>query len=264
VYGFELEGSDVSARFDVEVDGDHIKYEVGNVYYDSDGWTEELTGNAVWTTTFAPGEKKTVTVLYYCNYGTQGAPSGCGEFYYVLYTGAPWKGPIGEGRITVKPGDDFDWTMPILPRTMDMPPLSVYDDRLEWTFEDFEPAAPDYQEGVKIGIWNGSAIEIVVPRGKEVLPDNMKAGYEGPTGTIGDEAVNLYEEPQVIGIIRQGLEKIPENSLVTLLERRGKWYYVKYDETDGFSEGIKGWLRWHEYDDKTNEERYNIVEITVY
>ena len=264
IYGFELEGSDVTALFALSVNGKEADYEIKHVYYDSDGYTEELTGSAVWTTQFGPGKKKTVTVLYHCDYGTQGAPSGTGEFYYVLYTGAPWKGPIGEGRITIKPGPNFDWAQPILPRTMDMPPLTVYEDRLEWVFSDFEPSAPEFKEGVKYGIWNGSAIEIIVPRGKESLPEDMRASYVGPIGTTGNFTVSLLDAHPYGAVKPHFIAEIPPNTFLTLLERLGEWYYVNYDEPGDLDDGIKGWIRWVKNEEETNEQVFNIVEMKVY
>lgn len=258
-FGLGLEGKDVTARFGLEIDGEAVSYEVTGIYYDTDGSTEELTGNAVWTAGFAPGERKTVTVSYYCDYGTEGMVFGCREFYYVLYTGAPWKGPIGEGRITIKPGDDFDWAQPILPRTMDMPPLSVYDDRLEWTFKDFEPSAPDTEKGVKYGIWNGSAIEIVVPR-SGVVADDTKI-----VGVARGKRVYIYENhPDDIGDRknRQIGEISPINEF-TIFERRGSWYRVYYGKAMG-GDGLSGWIRWVKNEEETNEQVFNVVKIKSY
>ncbi|MCP4230401.1 MAG: hypothetical protein GY771_09690 [bacterium] len=254
IFGLGLEGSDVTARFGIEIDGESVPYDVTGIYYENDGSTEELTGSAVWTTNFAPGEKKMVECIYYCNYGTQGMVFGCREFYYVLYTGAPWKGPIGEGRITIRPGDDFDWAQPILPRTMDMPPLSVYEDRLEWTFTDFEPSAPNIEKGVKHGIWNGSAIEIVVPRGA-VSDDRVV------NGVARKKRVYIYRDhPDDIEDNKNSqIGEISPNGEITLLERRGSWYRIFYPIT-----GENGWIRWVKNEEETNEQVFNIVEMKVY
>jgi hypothetical protein len=194
-------------------------------------------------------------VLYHCDYGTQGAPFGCREFYYVLYTGAPWKDPIGEGRITVKPGPDFDWKQPILPRMMDMPPLAVYDDRLEWTFTDFEPSAPDTEKGVKYGIWRGSAIEIVVPRGGAASNDIEVIGV------VRKERVYIYENhPDDIGDSKnRQIGEVSPNGEITLLERRGSWYRIFYPVT-----GESGWIRWVKNEEGTNEQVFNVIEIKSY
>ncbi len=260
-YGEELTGDDVTARFGLRVGGSDAPYEVTDIFYDTDGDVSELTGNAVWTVDFAAGEAKTVECGYYCDYGTQSAPAGCREFFYVVYTGGDWKGPIGEGRITVQPCPHFDWERPILFRAVEMPPIQVYDDRLEWAFGDFEPTEPEYESYMSLG--DGSGIEIIVPW-PDALPEDEKAGYEGPTATIGDEDVLLYKElpgregdPEVI-------TEIPSDSWVTLLKRKGVWFYAKYNPTGAPDDSVEGWFPWYEYDPVSGKGTYTVTNISVF
>jgi hypothetical protein len=260
-YGEELTADDVIAKFGLRVGGSDAPYEVTDIYYDIDGETSELTGNAVWTVDFAAGEVNTIECGYYCDYGTEYMPAGCREFFYVVYTGGAWKGPIGEGRITVRPCPHFDWERPILFRAVEMPPIEVYDDRLEWTFTDFEPTEPEYESYTSLG--DGSGIEIVVPW-PDALTEDTAAEYEGPTANIGDGDVFLYKElPR-----REGdpvvVTEIPSDSLVTLLKRKGVWFYAKYNPTGAPDEGVEGWFPWYEYDPVSGKGTYTVANISVF
>jgi|GEM_PF-1775178 len=261
IYGEELTADDVTAKFGLRVGGSDAPYEVTDIYYDTDGEASELTGNAVWTLGFAAGEAKTVECGYYCDYGTEHMPAGCREFFYVVYTGGAWKGPIGEGRITIRPCPHFDWERPALFRAVEMPPIDVYDDRIEWVFADFEPTEPEYESYTSLG--DGSGIEIVVPR-LGALTEEMAIEYEGPMANIGDEDVLLYEElPR-----REGdpivVAEIPSDSLVTLLKRKGAWFYAKYNPTGAPDDGVEGWFPWYEYDPDSGEGTYTVANISVF
>jgi hypothetical protein len=260
-YGEELTADDVAAKFDLRVGGSDAPYELIDIYYDTDGEVTELTGRAVWTLGFAAGEAKTVECDYYCDYGTEHIAAGCHDFFYIVYTGGAWKGPIGEGRITVRPCPDFDWERPVLFEAVEMPPIQVYDDKLEWTFVDFEPSEPEYESYTSLG--DGSGIEIVIPW-PDMLPDEMAVEYEGPMADIGDEDVLLYEElPR-----REGdpivVAEIPSDSLVTLLERKGAWFYAKYNPTGAPDDGVEGWFPWYEYDADSGEGTYTVANISVF
>lgn len=261
LYGEELKAGDVTAKFGLRVNGSDAPYEVTDIYYETDGDASELTGNTVWTLDFAASEAKTIECGYYCDYGTQTAPAGCREFFYVVYTGGHWKGPIGEGRITIRPCPHFDWEKPILFRAVEMPPMQVYDDRIEWAFADFEPTEPEYESYTNLG--DGSGIEIIVPW-PDALPEDKKSTYEGPTASIGDEDAVLYKElpsgegdPEVIA-------EIPSDSWVTLLKRKGVWFYVKYNPTGAPDEGVEGWFPWYEYDPVSGKGTYKVANISVF
>jgi hypothetical protein len=260
-YGEELTADDVAAKFDLRVEGSGASYEVTDIYYDTDGEVVELTGNAIWTLEFAAGDAKTVDCDYYCDYGTEHIAAGCHEFFYIVYTGGAWKGPIGEGRITVRPCPDFDWERPVLFEAVEMPPIDVYDDRLEWVFTDFEPNEPEYESYTSLG--DGSGIEIVIPW-PDMLPDEMAAEYEGPMANIGDEDVLLYKElPR-----REGdpvaVAKLPSDSSVTLLKRKGAWFYAKYNPTGALDGGVEGWFTWYKYDPVSGKDTYTIAYISVF
>jgi hypothetical protein len=260
-YGEELTADDVTAKFGLRVGGSDAPYELTDIYYDTDGEVSELTGNAVWTLGFAPRETKTVECGYYCDYGTQTAPAGCREFFYIVYTGGAWKGPIGKGRITIRPCPHFDWEKPLLARASEMPPMQVYDDRIEWTFADFEPTEPEYESYTNLG--DGSGIEIIVPR-PDALTEEMADEHERPIATIGDEDVLLYEEiPR-----REGdpvaVTEIPSGSLVTLLKRKGAWFHAKYNPTGAPGGSVEGWFPWYEYDPVSGKETYRVTNISVF
>jgi hypothetical protein len=260
-YGEELKADDVTAKFGLRVGGADAPYELTDIYYDTDGEASELTGNAVWTVDFAPGGTKTVECGYYCDYGTEHISAGCREFFYAVYTGGAWKGPIGEGKITIRPCPHFDWEQPVLFQAVEMPPMQVYDDRIEWAFADFEPTEPEYESYTNLG--DGSGIEIIVPR-PDALPDDEKSAYEGPTATIWNEDVLLYKEiprregdPEVI-------TEIPSDSLITLLKRKGSWFYAKYNPTGAPGGSVEGWFPWYEHDPVSGKETYRVTNISVF
>lgn len=260
-YGEELKADDVAAKFGLRVGGAEAPYELTDIYYDTDGETSELTGNAVWTVSFAAGETKTVECGYYCDYGTEHVSAGCREFFYVVYTGGAWKGPIGEGRITIHPCPHYDWEKPILPRSYEMPPMQVFDDRIEWTFADFEPTEPEYESYTDLS--DGSGIEIIVPW-PDALPEDKKSTYEGPTATIGDEDALLYKEiPRREGN-HEITAEIPSGSVVTLLKRKSDWFLARYNPTGAPDEGVEGWFPWYEYDPASGEETYRVTSISVF
>jgi hypothetical protein len=261
VYGEELTANDVTARFGLRVDGSDAPYELTDIYYDTDGEVSELTGNAVWIVDFAPRETKTVECGYYCDYGTEYMSAGCREFFYVVYTGGAWKGPIGEGRITIHPCPHFEWEQPLLFQAVEMPPMQVYDDRIEWTFADFEPTEPEYESYTDLG--DGSGIEIIVPW-PDALPEDMKSVYEGPIATIGDEDVILYKEILRTEGDHEVVAEIPSGSLVTLLKRKGAWFYARYNPTGTPEEGVEGWFPWYEYDPVSGKETYGVTSISVF
>ncbi|UCE27155.1 MAG: hypothetical protein JSW52_12545 [Candidatus Coatesbacteria bacterium] len=254
-YGEELTADGVTAKFGLSVDGSDAPYELTDIYYDTDGEASELTANAVWAIGFAPGEAKTAECGYFCGYGSER------EFFYVVYTGGAWKGPIGEGRITIHPCRHFDWERPALFRAVEMPPIDVYDDRIEWVFADFEPTEPEYESYTSLG--DGSGIEIIIPW-PDALPEEMAAEYEGPIASIGDEDVLLYEElPR-----REGdpivVTEIPSDSLVTLLKRKGAWFYAKYNPTGAPDDGVEGWFPWYKYDPVSGKDTYTIAYVSVF
>ena len=142
-----------------------------------------------------------------------------------------------------------------------MPPIEVYDDRLEWVFTDFEPTEPEYESYTSLG--DGSGIEIIVPW-LGVLTEEMAADYEGPAANIGDEDVFLYKElPR-----REGdpviIAEIPSDSLVTLLKREGAWFYAKYNPTGAPDDSVEGWFPWYEYDPVSGKETYKVANISVF
>jgi hypothetical protein len=258
-YTYDVTAEDVTSSFRVGVDGVTVDHELRDIYCDSDGFFDEVSGNAVWELAFEAGETKRLECSYDCYYGASYMPRGCREYFYIVYTGADWKGPIGQGVITIRPGEGFDWNRPLYARGVAMPPMRVDDDRVEWRFDDFEPVTPEVESYSDLG--DGSGVEVVVP-----FTRDSYAG-EGPPpegyGVIRGDAVEdlpLYREPSDSAEPADGWGFIAEGNSAEIVERRGEWYRVKGVYGDGTT--AKGWTRWYEYDEGTGEERFFFESIT--
>jgi hypothetical protein len=120
------------------VDGAEIPWK--QVDFDGQPW-------AVRSVRFAPGQDVRLTVQYRAEPIDWGAFV---DFYYILETGAGWRGPIGQGDII------FRFPYPVDPdmRTSDepaaeayypskTPPFVVEGNQLRWHFENLEPKSED-------------------------------------------------------------------------------------------------------------------------
>jgi hypothetical protein len=260
-YTYDVTADQVTSSFRVEVDGDAVTYDLRDLYCDSDGFFDEVTANATWEVTFGAGEVKRVACSYSCYYGAAFMPSGCREYFYIVYTGGDWKGPIGRGVITIRPGEGFDWSRPLYARGVAMPPMRVYDDRIEWCFDDFEPVTPEIESYSDLG--TGSGVEVVVPvtRGAYAGEGAPPEGY----GIVrGDAAVDLplHRKPSVDSELADGPGFIAEGWSAEIRERRGEWYRVKYEY--GNAATAEGWARWYEYDDEAGEEKFFFEYVTAF
>jgi len=258
-YTYDVTAEDVTSSFRVEVDGVPLAHELRDIYCDSDGSFDEVTGKTTWEVAFEAGETKRVACSYSSYYGASYMPRGCREYFYIVYTGAAWKGPIGRGVIAIKPGEDFDWTRPFYARGVAMPPMRVYDDRIEWRFEDFEPVTPELESYSDLG--TGSGVEVVVPitRDSYAGEGTPPEGYGVVRGEAGEADVPLFRKPSTDSERADGPGFIAEGWSAEILARRGEWYRLKYAYGDG--EVVEGWARWYEFDEETGEERYPFENI---
>jgi len=235
----------LSADFAVTVDGTNTAYRL----------TEGVAGYAAfatWDVHFDGGAAPRVVCRYVEPYAWSGVNCDY-RVYYALFTGATWKGPIGRGVITVRPGDDFDWSQPLYYLSAGTPPARDEGARLVWEFKDLEPPyaaeaelGPDpYYYGSALR-WAGLCVGFIDP---ERSP--------GPTtGMVGSDGLNFRTapDPSAANIAEQ--PTLAKGDRVTVLERRGEWYRVK---TEG---GVEGWVRWRYVDPDTG--RQNIyVELTI-
>jgi hypothetical protein len=257
-YGYDLPPDRVKSSFKALVDGVPAGVKLRDLYCDSDGFFDEVYGNAVWEVSFEPGETKKVDCSYSCYYSSGYIPYSSGGFFYILYTGTGWKGPIGRGIVMIRPGDGFDWRRPLSARGVAMPPMRIYDDRIEWRFDNFEPVTPEIESYTGLG--TGSGVTVSAPPTREYLPEDTPPD----SGTIIAHAVEdvpLYKKPSVSAEPADGWGFIAEGDMAEVLERRGEWYRVKYVYGDGGT--VEGWARWYEYDEKAGEGRYSLDGLSL-
>jgi hypothetical protein len=235
----------LSADFAVAVDGEDTNY----LFAKGVGGYAAL---ATWDVRFEGGASRRVVCSYADPYASTGVTYDY-RAYYALFTGATWKGPIGRGVITVRPGDDFDWSLPLYYLSAGTPPARDEGEKVVWEFEELEPpfaAAADVgpdPNHYKYVLW---AAGICVG-----FPDTET--YPGPAaGRVTADGLNFRTkaDPAAANVAaRPTLEKWEE---VKLIERRGEWYRLETKD------GAEGWARWRYVDPDTG--RVNIyVELVI-
>lgn len=138
---------------------------------------------AVWPMQFPPGQDVHARVTYRIA-GIDGLTYN--TFFYILETGAGWRGPIGQGDIIVRfpyPADPQMWLKPpeaddALPAdgyyTGSTPPFSVQGNELRWRFTNLEPSGHD---NVRVSLLNPSLWQAILDAQQAVKqrPDDAKA-----------------------------------------------------------------------------------------
>jgi hypothetical protein len=211
--------------------------------------TSTITGYAEWYLNFDAGQKRVVSCYYTSDYGGWGEMREH-DFRYILDTGSSWKGPIGYGKMTVQPGQDFadQWRKRfLLYENSGLPPAKDLGDQIVWEFENLEPG-------------NGGGIYICI------FPDfTVEHAYPGSSLEEGPGCLGYISEPNGINFRTEsdsnslkipGKETLADGVPIAVLERNGDWYYVR---TNG---GYYGWARWR-YVDPDSGEEYRYIHLVM-
>lgn len=237
------------------------------------------TLSASWPVHFNPHETKTVTCIYDYEL-TQDYGASTGRFAFPLYTGAFWAGTIGEGKIYVIPGDDFQWQdirwvagfhMPEVQELTDVKldvalrgySQKLYSHALLWSFTDFEPTKMDYGH---LAFYPDIGSLGVYPYGEsgEHLPESLIGSliyiltspfYQVDTfQVLAPNGVTFYQEPDVNAKPVQGKEKLLFLDTIKLMETEGDWMKAGifdpfYEDGEWQSElKYSGWVNLQEKD----------------
>lgn len=232
--------------------------------------------SASWTVPFAPHESKTVTCIYRYFY-TQDYNQSTERFAYPLFTGATWAGNIGEGKIYVIPGEDFNWEdirwvagiyMPEV-EELSYAQLNValpgyhqktYSHALLWSFTDFEPKPMSlghlafYPDVGSLGVYFmgdeaeedyiGSLIYLYV------------SSFYQPTVYTGikPSGITLRQEPKETANLVAVKEKIKFLEQVDSIETKGNWMKVSYTDYAGeYDRELSPFIGWVNLNEKNED-----------
>jgi hypothetical protein len=243
---------DFKVVFDVTVDG-----KPAAVAFDIRGFEIEeghdIGGVARIPTRFEAGQSRRVACHYKASYNEE-------QTYkwteYVVSKAAAWKGPIGHGRITMKPGPGVLWTGPLIYEGRALPPARDAGGEVVWEFEDFEPTAqPDanYKPDTDFGgicpanyyydqseresarystvTATLSLTDVVFDAGfpKSFTPcgiDVQVPPVPGSPAIVSATALNLRTTPDGEAEKVKGRPPLKESEGIVVLERRGEWFRV--------------------------------------
>lgn len=222
---------------------------------------------ACWPVHFDAGARRRIVCRYEDAYNGGGGMMLDLSLIYVLYTGATWKGPIGRGKIVARPGDDFDWSVPLYYLAAGMPPARDDGAAVVWEFENLEPpfkAAlnapaegsyyPDVEPsfgGLRLGFIKPSTMENGYAHSSYQVPE----GPGAPAGALVD-GLNFRTEPSADAPRVEGKPTFARREGMVVHERRGEWYRA---EAHG---GFAGWVRWRYVDPDTGREHI-YVELAL-
>jgi len=268
----ELDLAGQKVTLEVTVDGAAVSYRLEDTR-DSAVWVPAL---ATWRVDFDGGGTRRVVCRYADDYNAGGASLNY-NFAYILYTGATWKGPIGKGTITVRPGEGFDWSVPLYYLGAGVPPARDEGDRIVWAFENLEPAWTD-PSGIPAGSQyyrarlrslEGAAVTVgfATPAARAetftgLIYNADDVAYAPPAGAGAAAGVIADNLPLLTAAAPDappvaGKEMLRRNEGIAVLERRGEWYRVRV------TGGAEGWVRWRSVDPTTGTEAVN-VELILY
>jgi len=246
---YRVSAKELSTDFAVTVDS--VKVEcVFEKDYEFDEHINNFPAMAVWSVAFKAGTKRCVVCTYTDTYGRVGGEIGP-RVNYALFTGATWRGPIGFGKITVRPGDDFDWSVPLFYKGEGVPPAHDEGNSIVWEFKELEPVVGSWgavdgelekyvpNAAIQVRFAKRSTMETGVEEGRGYMP-----GLEGPgaPAKILTNYINFRSAPNPDAPKAAGKETLMKDEYVNLFERQGDWYRVKTVDR------YEGWVRWHYVD----------------
>lgn len=276
-----LDGSSLKTTLAVAVDDQPAAVEIRNATAVAMYSYHDIVATAVWTLDFAAGGTRRVHCRYRNDYTRH---QGTSSVLYTILTGATWRGPIGYGKIVVKPGPGFEhWDGGLFYLTLGMPAPRDDGAAVIWEFRDLEPPANggtripecDYlhmhQEelaGFKAGILVG-----FTPKDYAHVE-----GYGYPAEEKGVPAwalvdnLNFREAPAVDAPRIAAKPAFKNGDPFLIVGRRGDWYRVRHI-AGGNSGGqgmsrvpggiLEGWVRWR-YVDPDNDEENIYVDLIAH
>jgi hypothetical protein len=266
------EDVDVKADFRVTVGGRDtpVTYEI-NAHENEEAY--DFGGFAKWPVPFDAGARRRVICNYVTTYA--GFDFNITGVEYAVFTGAPWKGPIGRGRIVVKPGAGFDWTAPVGYLTRGMPPGRDDGDALTWEFENLEPVTTTPADRPAANVPsrfedNGySSVLVLFPVYENnaadvyVYPPLPRPAVPGAPAVVSVKSLNLRTGPGEDNERVATRPPLQQGEGLAVQERRGEWYRVVAFAKGGAASGqtsagpddvVDGWVRWRCVDPETGEE----------
>lgn len=181
--------------FYCEVDSVEVDWELkSGVKSPSDPNLEEYPHVYVWPVSFKAGQQRTVTNKYSFNTSWD---SYWATIYYVLTTGALWKGPIGEGTVKIVPfgGRFIQEFSSISPKG-----YKIKRDTIVWHFKKLEP-----DEDIRLSYdatsqgWYCRAKEALLARSPEEVKGCLHHYVRSfPTGEISSEQYYLSHDSETI------------------------------------------------------------------
>ena len=257
-----IEPEDVETDFQVTVD-DSALLDYSLIELLPTG-TSTITGYSEWYLTFDAGQKRVVSCYYTSDYGERGGALFYLTrtfFVYFLGTGSSWQGPIGYGKITVQPGQDFtdQWRkLFLLYRSPGLSPAQDLGDQIVWEFENLEPVyettADMYSDDNRSGIYIYIFPDFIVEKGYSIY--GLEEGPGCPGNISAPNGINFRTEPDSNSLLVPGKEPLANGEPIAVLERDGDWYYVR---TAG---GYYGWARWRYVDSESGEE-YRYIDLVL-
>jgi hypothetical protein len=251
-----------AADLAVTVDGDAASYRIEEV-----GLPWDFPALATWPVHFEAGAKRRVVCRYNDVYNGGGGMTLDLSVVYMLATGATWKGPIGRGRVIVRPGADFDWSVPLYYLAAGVPPARDDGGEILWEFANLEPPFEcDVNAPAEGCYYRYARMDFAGVRVGFIKPSTMESGYahssyrvpEGPGAPAGVlvDNLNFRVAPDAGAARVAGKPTLAKDEGLLVLERRGEWYRAQ-----AFG-GCEGWVRWRYVDPDTGAENI-YVELAL-
>lgn len=260
-----IDPKDVVTDFQVTADGS-APLEFTLVNLTTDRYNIAIYGYSEWYLSFDTGQKREVVCSYTSDYSEGGGVHTFDDFTYILDTGSSWQGPIGYGKITLQPGQDFtdQWRRSFL--FYESPGLPLVQDlgnQMVWEFENLEPVyqedsdgediVREHRSGVFVYLFTVFDLEAINPRLRSDLEDGG-----GCSGSIfAHFGINFRTEPDSNAPQVVGKETLANGESIAVLERNGDWYYMRTED------GFYGWARWRYVNPKSGEE-YKYIDLEFY
>jgi hypothetical protein len=271
-----VDAESVHANFEVTVDGESVPLNLQDVIMEAEYSSRTITAMATWSVAFDGGGKRRVHCTYRSDYSDH---QGTKSILYCLLTGATWRGPIGYGKLVVRPGATFEhWDGALFFLTKGMPPPAVGDDALVWEFRDLEPPSPtrsklpecDYlslYEDTLTAVGAGFLVGFTPP--EKVHAGGRGSGLPDDVGVAGWTIVDnlgLREAPRPDADRVTAKPVFDRGDGFIIVGRSGDWYRVRHlaPATASAPQSVlEGWARWR-YVDPESDEEYIYVDVKAH
>jgi len=269
----QLDGASLTTNLTVTVDDRPAAIDIRNAVAVAEYSYRDITATATWPVDFDAGATRRVRCRYRNDYTRH---QGTDSVIYTILTGATWRGPIGYGKLVVRPAPGFKhWDGGLFFITQGMPAPTAAADTVVWEFRDLEPPSgtrTNLPECDYLSLHQGDLAKVgagllvgFTPK-DYANPDSHSdlPSEEGVPAWALVDGLNFREGPDANAdrIAAKPAFNLRDPFLV--VGRRGDWYRVRClagEEVAGQGMSLipggvlEGWVRWRYVDPDSREER---------